>query len=372
VSEDHGLPIPIQKQLLQDILLNGGLKFCKVSKLCDQKPDIYGEPGSSRRRQIQNKATKWRALDTIEFSKLCDSFGTTGPALQRQRSETESDSGISDSSQVSSSSSSQSPSPARATRRDSLKPSSFNYSSTPSKSSASKLPRTPYRSNARKPQVISTMAERMRARVDAGDCYEIDVDTDNPCKNREVKVYKFYDVLRNGVLYKGYEISYIADIRDVANKDEQLIAAALFDDTSIMVQLPSEDYDFIHSKKEFEAEMSKRGLADASVLHGQHVHRTRISDGGIEEKTKILHLLFPSGETLVSKVFSPNAEDDYVLHGKVHNIETKFEFKKRIYSTLKMRVVWRVSIVESKPKAVESKKSTNQLYDEVLEGMEDL
>ena len=65
-----GLAIPTQQQLLQEIENKGGLtEFSKkryaLKELCDKKTDIYGDTGSTLRRQVQDKVKHWRKLTEI-------------------------------------------------------------------------------------------------------------------------------------------------------------------------------------------------------------------------------------------------------------------------------------------------------------------
>jgi hypothetical protein len=59
----RGLTTAVKVQLLDDILKSGGFEFLKLAKLCDQKPDIYGDPGTHLRRKVQNTAFTWKHFD---------------------------------------------------------------------------------------------------------------------------------------------------------------------------------------------------------------------------------------------------------------------------------------------------------------------
>jgi hypothetical protein len=56
----QNLSTAVEKQLLQDTLRAGGFEFVGCKEICDEKPEIYGKPGSALRRQIQNKFDKWK------------------------------------------------------------------------------------------------------------------------------------------------------------------------------------------------------------------------------------------------------------------------------------------------------------------------
>lgn len=84
-----GLQQHVQKQLLQDIEASGeGIARLTLRPLCDRKSDIYGEPGTERRRQVQNKFHRWKLLETIEYHKLLNNFGVY-PNVRSQESEEE-------------------------------------------------------------------------------------------------------------------------------------------------------------------------------------------------------------------------------------------------------------------------------------------
>ena len=65
-----GISLNLQKQLLSDIEAAGGLELVSLKKLCDSKPDIYGQPASELRRRVQNKVNYWHRLPAIEFQKF--------------------------------------------------------------------------------------------------------------------------------------------------------------------------------------------------------------------------------------------------------------------------------------------------------------
>jgi hypothetical protein len=67
------LPVAVEKQLLKDILRAGGLELVVLKEICDEKPDIYGYPASTVRRQVQNKFDKWKRTEPeLDQPALCD------------------------------------------------------------------------------------------------------------------------------------------------------------------------------------------------------------------------------------------------------------------------------------------------------------
>lgn len=78
-SEDlRGLRQSLQRQLLLDIESRGGLFAFKISRLCNEKPDVYGEKNSVLRRQVQNAVTYWKTLNREKFEDLKRQLLTTG------------------------------------------------------------------------------------------------------------------------------------------------------------------------------------------------------------------------------------------------------------------------------------------------------
>jgi hypothetical protein len=49
VEEQDGLSVHLKKQLVADIEAAGGIQVVSIKRLCDSKPDIYGDKGSAKR-----------------------------------------------------------------------------------------------------------------------------------------------------------------------------------------------------------------------------------------------------------------------------------------------------------------------------------
>ena len=60
--ETRGLSVNIQRQLIIDISVQGGLDFARLKDLCNSKTDVYGESQSKLRRKIQNTVASWKRL----------------------------------------------------------------------------------------------------------------------------------------------------------------------------------------------------------------------------------------------------------------------------------------------------------------------
>lgn len=69
-SSSRGLSYNLQRQLITDIALYGGLEFVCLRDLCNSKPDIYGLQNSGVRRKIQNKVHQWKLLKPEAYRRL--------------------------------------------------------------------------------------------------------------------------------------------------------------------------------------------------------------------------------------------------------------------------------------------------------------
>jgi len=76
LSDSRGLPLHLQKQLLQQIEKEpGGLKHLKLKSLCDRFPQAYGARGSKLREKVQNKVDRWKRLDKNSYGCLLIKLG---------------------------------------------------------------------------------------------------------------------------------------------------------------------------------------------------------------------------------------------------------------------------------------------------------
>ena len=60
----------VQRQLVQDIINNGGIDKAKLEEIYNAKPDIYGPPSSKVRRQVGQKIYKWKQKDHAQLDDL--------------------------------------------------------------------------------------------------------------------------------------------------------------------------------------------------------------------------------------------------------------------------------------------------------------
>ena len=69
-STFYSLPLRLQKQLIIDIVKTGDRRTAKIREICNQRPHLYGPPGSKQRKRIQNKVYWWKKYDDSEFNNL--------------------------------------------------------------------------------------------------------------------------------------------------------------------------------------------------------------------------------------------------------------------------------------------------------------
>lgn len=77
VDSNWGLSVSVQKQLWTDIERQGGFSNLNLASLCDNKEDVYGRPGSSLRRKVQNKVDRWKTKKAAEFENIKRNLGFT-------------------------------------------------------------------------------------------------------------------------------------------------------------------------------------------------------------------------------------------------------------------------------------------------------
>ena len=82
----RGVPHNVLHQLLQDIEDHGGLQTAfQLKHLCARKPDVYGLPGTTMRRAIQNKTQRLKKMSRAAYLELLLSLGIDSFNNQRQR-----------------------------------------------------------------------------------------------------------------------------------------------------------------------------------------------------------------------------------------------------------------------------------------------
>ena len=80
-SKSGSVPFWLQKQLAREIVDAGGIETAtanrgrKLSAIYDNNKDSYGEAGSKRRKQVQNKVRSWKQLTKKELEAVFEELG---------------------------------------------------------------------------------------------------------------------------------------------------------------------------------------------------------------------------------------------------------------------------------------------------------
>jgi len=167
----------------------------------------------------------------------------------------------------------------------------------------------------------------------------IEVDVDFPENNREVKILKFVNVEKDGVLRDGFEIMLQGDIRDVAMTKYY---AKQTKRNEIMLELPSAGATYLERFDSFFRRQEKTGqknyVKEIEVAH--QVTRNAIKRD-LTRQTKTLTLVFPQ-----SMVF------DHVMQAKKSGEVVMFQDKIKLrrsaaeFDTMLCFVYWRFFIYE--------------------------
>ena len=64
MSKNWGLLPETKRRLLLDLEERGGLLNCNLHQLCNDFPDVYGEPNTRSRKQIANQVCRWKRNTT--------------------------------------------------------------------------------------------------------------------------------------------------------------------------------------------------------------------------------------------------------------------------------------------------------------------
>lgn len=286
-----GLPLHIQKALLSDIERLGGLQAVNLVSVCNQRPDIYGDPGTPRRRQVQNKVHLWRRLSELEYYKVLsailkdDEEGT--PILPHQTT------------------------PEQKQGTTNLKMVNSPYYSSPHSSSKNGVitpgsrMSTPASATRRAPP-LALLPPSYAAGSDTQDDEEgfndhdppsvIDVNLDYPERNREFIIVVYKDVERDGVLHNGFDIIIQAELGDYF-KDQY--SAKLISENEILVTMPSTPCSYLHHMDRYFATMAQIGKLCPRSKLVHDVARNRILADPTSQ-TKQIMLRFPSGVHLIN------------------------------------------------------------------------
>jgi hypothetical protein len=366
-----GLPLHIQKQLLQDIEeAGGGIAGFKLQHLCNRRPAIYGNKSSDRRRQVQNKFHQWKTLDQTGYYHLLSSFGVQ-PARNGslEESNEEAEPLLED----------PTPAPTPPARQHQLPPQTppptRRMSSTPMTSvsvNSSFTGGMPMSGSSLSASFLGGVSidygESMRVSSlflflclltaflllppppDKVDVIEVDINC--PERNREVKVVQFRDAEIDGILHNGFEIIMEGDLRDLMLDK---YSAKLVSDNEILISMPSASHYWLH---EPELYFNKCKAFNIHCPRAREAHDVARNDILADEERQIRSLLlrFPENTILSNRHYSPKTTDND-LEFEVVPFQTTFVLLGKQFTTTVATIVWKIAVFEEKRRVVVAQSS---------------
>lgn len=346
----QGLPKEIQRELYKDIEEAGGRNSISLNRLCDRRPDIYGQPGTSRRKQVSNKVQWSKRLSNQDYNQYLLDLGVE-PSSSRRDSRSKS--------KVQH----LSPVPHEAETIDQLLSDFSGLNLKNSEMSASKaiITRPGFRHlhndeeegslkagtfSIKQPQLI--IGYFLTLLLHAAD--EIrDVDCINSERNWPFKIFFFRDVEKDGILRNGVMIMLEADLRDIITdrfKATQVTA------NEISIEVPSMSAAMLHDTK---------GTVEAMKHFNNFCQRcndsfetVRNAIVGDEKRQKYVTLLrFPSDAQFNNMVFSPDSHD-----GEIDFDFTPFTIDDGILDDINVSmntpsiIFWKIAFYEKEPRVV--------------------
>lgn len=330
-DEQQGVPRNVQKQLLQDIEGTGGgisafffndTGVYALKHLCDGREDIYGLPSSNQRRQIQNKVSRWKSLSEDKYYQLLAEYGVQ-PAVD----------------------------PPQLPRQQAAAPTTTRTSMTPMIRGGGAPKRgdddVDYHGTWLVAMPFLQFSFSLTSAffiISSNFAARIDIDIENPERNREVKIIPFVNVVQDGVLHNGFDIAIDAiDMRDYV---QDMYKAELISANEILLKMPSASHAWLNEPRTANCPRTQEAyeVARNSIL---------LSD---DRKIKLLLLRFPGSITLSNQHYSPQSmngeiECDFAMK------DTSFTFDGKNLKSVVTTVFWKVSVVEEQQRIV--KQSTN-------------
>ena len=72
----RGLSTAVEIELIKEIVAVGGIKSVVARSLCNNNPELFGQPNSELQRQVQNKTAYWKRTKSLnEFEKEVQQLG---------------------------------------------------------------------------------------------------------------------------------------------------------------------------------------------------------------------------------------------------------------------------------------------------------
>jgi hypothetical protein len=187
------------------------------------------------------------------------------------------------------------------------------------------------------------------------DDYEvINVDAERPERNREVYVYKFTDVMQDGILHDGFDICYNGvDFRDFRSDKLKLEIVSSYE---LLLTIPSMSHWNLHESGKYFAHLETMNELCNRTKQSHDVARNAIRS---DEKrmTKYLLLRFPENYILSTRFYSEHPTE---LHCKLVPLDTSLTLtmnnntSKKVPHHVNVLAYWKVSVKEVHPRVVES------------------
>lgn len=174
------------------------------------------------------------------------------------------------------------------------------------------------------------------------DVVVIDVDINRPENNREVKVIKFMNVVKDGVMHNGFEIILDGDMQDfLADKYH----GKLISDHEVLLTIPSMNHAYLHDLESF---YNKQKFYETFCPRSQESHdiaRYAICADSNRQSKKLL-LRFPDDLVLSAAHYHAKDAPEGELNCDMIDHDAGFTWNGRVFVNMLYTVQWKVSILE--------------------------
>jgi hypothetical protein len=187
----------------------------------------------------------------------------------------------------------------------------------------------------------------------------IDVDIIHPERNREVAVFCFSEAKHEGKLHNGIAIELEVDLRDLS--DGLFGLYLLPQRRGVLLKMPgqSASYRLDHTSIKLN---EGSGHCDR-VQQVRDVTRNAIKKDE-DRIAKHLLLKFPSYMEVSNSIYSPDSKDGKVSLGMV-----PYPYKFRDIEMMKVRIVWKLHIIEEQERIVEVQAETGKSQADLLDSL---
>ena len=292
-TNEAGLSVPLQKELVQDIeSLFGGLEEFKkdpfgTAKLCDRKSDAFGVSGSKLRQRVRDKLKQWKKLSLKECEDILIHLGFWATRRRSESTSNQNDTGNSNTNIIA-------PDLSKQTATAPIPVKSVTLPSTNV---------TPDR------KTQTTMDSKNNA-------FTVKVNTANPEANREVIIYELERIegvaSHENKLFKGFWVTTPIDIRFILDDENTPHwKARVFNSNTVLLSMQAWNYSHLYDQGKFKAHVSENCI---DAMEGAH-HDIVDDEGVIKEDRKWKHLFleFPNEVDLSAKAINEHAGDDEKL-----------------------------------------------------------